>query len=57
MLTLRTTNFNIQELCAELTQYSCGLYEPHNKQPFFPIHHEVTGFDNREGECLLRGTD
>jgi len=23
---------------------------------YFPIQHELTGFCNRDGECLLRGT-
>ena len=24
---------------------------------YFPIQHELTGFYNRDGVCLLRGTD
>jgi len=36
VVTLRTANFNIQELRVEPTEYSYGLYEPHKKQRLFP---------------------
>jgi hypothetical protein len=38
------------------TLYLCVLCESENKQPLFP-YTTLTGFYNRDGVCLLRGTD
>jgi hypothetical protein len=34
----------------------CVLYRSQNKQRLFP-YTALTGFDNRDGGCLMRGTD
>ena len=41
-----------------LTQcISVCCVNPRNNIDYFPIQHSLTGFYNRDGVCLLRGTD
>jgi len=50
--------FNIQHSYFLPTQlYLCVLCESQNKQRLFPYTTLTDCFYNREGECLLRGTD
>jgi hypothetical protein len=41
-------------------RYGLGLYvfgvDLRKNSDYFPIHHELTGFCNRDGVCLPRGT-
>ena len=52
-----TTGFNIPQFYVLPTQciyvFCVGL---RTKRDYFPIHHKLAGFYNREGKCLLRGT-
>jgi hypothetical protein len=53
---LRTTKINTQKFYMVLILSSCVLYGYHNKQRFFSCT-ALFGFCNRDGECLLRGTE
>ena len=48
--------FNIQQLHVLSTVYLCVLCGSENKQRLFP-YTTLIGFCNRDGVCLLRGTD
>ena len=49
--------FNIHRLYVLPTQlYLCVLCGSENKQRLFP-YTALIGFDNRDGVCLMRGTD
>jgi hypothetical protein len=48
--------FNIQQLYALPTLYLCVLYLSENSN-LFHFQHKLIGFYNRDGKCLLRGTD
>jgi len=50
--------FNIQQLYflpAQCIYVFC--VDLRTNSDYFPIQHSLTGFCNRDGECLLRGTD
>ena len=49
--------FNIQQLYVLSTLYLCVLYLSENKSDFCHLQHKLIGFYNRDGKCLLRGTN
>jgi hypothetical protein len=50
--------FNIQQFYVMPTQCICVFcVDLRTNSHYFPIQHELTGFYNRDGVCLLRGTD
>ena len=49
--------FNIQQFCFLPTLYLCVLCGSQNKQRLFPYTALTDWFYNRDGVCLLRGTD
>jgi len=50
--------FNIQQFYVLPTQlYLCVMYGSENKQRLLPYTALPAGFYNRDGVCLLRGTD
>jgi hypothetical protein len=50
--------FNIKQFYVLPTQYIYVFcVDLRTNSDYFPIQHKVTGFYNRDGECLLRGTD
>jgi hypothetical protein len=53
-VTLCTTRFNIQQFYMVLTLLCMELRTNCN---FYLIQHQLTGFYNQGGECLLRGTN
>jgi hypothetical protein len=54
-VTLRTTRFKIKKFYVVPTLRLCVLYGSQNKQQLLP-YKTLTGFYNRSGECLQRGT-
>ena len=58
MVTLCTTKFNIQQFYVLPTQcIYVFCVDLRTNSDYFPIQHSLTGFYNRDGVCLLRGTD
>ena len=53
-----TAMFNIQQFYVLPTQlYLCVLcVDLRTNSDYFPIQHLLSGFYNRDGKCLLRGT-
>ena len=50
--------FNIQQFYVLSTLCICVFcVDLRTKSHYFPIQHQLTGFYNRDGKCLLRGTD
>ena len=49
--------FKIQQLYALPTLYLCVLYLSENKQRLVPLTSKLIGFYNRNGKCLLCGTN
>ena len=49
--------FNIQQLYALPTLYLCVLYLSENNSDLCHLQHKLIGFYNRDGKCLLRGTN
>ena len=50
--------FNIHQFYVLPTQYIYVLYVGlRTNSDYVPIQHYLVGFYNRDGECLLRGTD
>jgi len=57
VVTICTTRFNMNWFYVLPTQlYLCVLYGSENKQRLFP-YTALNEFYNRDGVCLLRGTD
>jgi len=55
---LRTARFNIQQFYVLPTQcIYVFCVDLRTNSDYFPIQHQLTGFYNRDGVCLLRGTD
>jgi len=53
-----TTRFNIHKVYVLPTQYTYVFcVDLRTNSYYFPIQHYLTGFYNRDGVCLLRGTD
>jgi len=49
--------FNIQQLYVLPTHCFCVFcVDLRTSSDYFPIQHQLVGFCNRDGECLLRGT-
>ena len=58
MVTLSTARFIIQNFYVLPTQCVYMLYvNMRTNSDYFPIHHKLIGFYNRDAKCLLRGTD
>ena len=58
VVTIVTTMFNIQQFYVQPTQcIYVFCVDLRTNSDYFPIQHWLTGFYNREGVCLLRGTD
>jgi hypothetical protein len=57
LVTWWTNRFNIQELYALPTLYSCVLYLSENKQRLHFVGNKQKNFYNRVEKCLQRGTD
>jgi len=58
MVTICTARFNIQQFCILSTQcIYVFCVDLRTNSDYFPIQHQLAGFYNRDGECLLRGTD
>ena len=50
--------FNIQQFYVQPTQcIYVFCVDLRTNSDYFPIQHYLTGFCNRDGVCLLRGTD
>ena len=50
--------FNIQQLYVLPTQCICVFcVDLRTNSDYFPIQQQLSGFCNRDGVCLLRGTD
>jgi len=50
--------FNIQQFSVLRTQRICVFcVDLRTNSDYFPIQHQLTGFYNRDIECLLRGTN
>ena len=50
--------FNIQQFYILPAQFIYVFYvDLRTNSDYFPIQHQLTGFYNRDGVCLLRGTD
>ena len=49
--------FNIQQLYVLPTLYLCVLYLSDNKVELCLLLHKLISFYNRDGKCLLRGTN
>ena len=50
--------FNIQRFYVLPTQcIYVFCVDLRTNSDYFPIQHQLVGFYNRDGECLLRGTD
>ena len=58
MVTICTAQFNIQQFYVLPTHCICVFcVDLSTNNHYFPIQHYLTGFYNRDGVCLLRGTD
>ena len=58
MVTIRTARFNIQQFYVLPTQCIYVFrVDLRTNSDYFPIQHWLTDFYNRDGVCLLRGTD
>jgi hypothetical protein len=58
MVTLCITRFNIHKPYVLPTQCLCAFcMDLRMNSDCFPTQHLLTGFYNRDGVCLLRGTD
>jgi len=57
VVTICTARCNIQQLYALPTLYLCVLCGSENKQRLFPYTALTDWFYNRDGVCLLHGTD
>ena len=58
MVTLSTARFIIQNFYVLPTHCVYMLYvNMRTNSDYFPIHHKLIGFYNRDAKCLLRGTD
>jgi hypothetical protein len=57
MVTICTTSFDIQQFCVLPTIHLCVLCRSHEKQRLFLYTALTDFFYNRDGVCLLRGTD
>ena len=58
MVTLFPTRFNTHKPYVLPTQHICVFYvDLRTNSYYFPIQQWLTGFYNRDGLCLLRGTD
>ena len=58
MVTIFTTRLNIQQFYVLPTVYFFVFYVYlRTNSDYFPIRHSLPGLYNRDGVCLLRGTD
>ena len=58
MVNIYTTGFNIQQFYVLPTHCIYVFYvDLRTNSDYFPIQHQLTGFYNWDGVCLLRGTD
>ena len=57
MVTICTASltFSNSTFCQQCTYVLC--VDLRTNSNYFPTQHQLTGFCNRDGECLLRGTD
>ena len=54
---LLSTGFKIQEiLLADYIAFVCSVWLSEQTTTFCLLLHKLTGFYNRSGDCLLRGT-
>jgi hypothetical protein len=56
-VTLRKTRFKNQESYTVITFSLCVCVDLRTSSNIFLIQHSRTGFYNRDGQCLQRGTD
>jgi hypothetical protein len=56
VVTIFTARFNSAIQRSAHTVYLCVFCGYEKNSDYFPIHHLLTGFHNRDGECLLHGT-
>jgi hypothetical protein len=55
---LRTARFSVHKFYVLATQRTCVFcVDLRTNSDYFPIQHELAGFYNRDGVCLLRGMD
>ena len=58
VVTICTAKLNIQQFYVLPTQcIYVFCVDLRTNSDYFPIQHQLTGFHNRDGVCLLRGTD
>jgi len=58
MVTICTTSLDFKTFCVLTTQCIYVFYvDLRTNSYYLPIQQWLTGFYNREGVCLLRGTD
>ena len=57
MVTVCTTKFNTYKFYVLLTHIYVFCVDLRTNSDYFPIQHLLTGFYNKDGVCLLRGTD
>jgi hypothetical protein len=58
MVTMCTARFNTHQFYVLSTQcIYVFCVDLKTNSDYFPIQHQLTGFYNRDGQCLLRGTD
>ena len=56
-VTLRDTRFNTQKFYMALALRRVFCTDIRTDSDFCFLHHKLIGFYNRDGKCLLRGTD
>jgi len=58
VVTIRTARFNIKQFHVLTTQcIYVFCVDLRTNSDYFTVQHSLTGFYNRDGVCLLRGTD